>query len=351
MTVSAPLPFPGSRTLAGWWRQLTPWQPRALWVGHLLLHRIEALSRRTQLTQPDPFHLLMLKALALAPPPTLAALAERLHLDRQVIGQVLRTLTTEGLVEGETAPALTALGREALARGEYPQPIHERRVFYFVDGERADGAPSFLSLTNAAPVPWPATADWRFDVTLLAAGIAQSEEWKRQHGFPLDVEQVFDVQSDAPAAGQPEAWRRVILDRPERLAIALVRSDNDRLLGFTIRQDGWSILTDAPILNLGPDWAEVFPRLTEAAVTDWQQAWRTWCQPRGLAEGTAEAVNLRHEGHRLRVTVSAPLLEHLRATRSEALKGEAWVLMGSGTMRAAAVLEIVAAEKAATQDA
>lgn len=47
MTAVAPLTFPGTRALAGWWRLLAPRQPRAMWVAHLLLHRIEALVRQT----------------------------------------------------------------------------------------------------------------------------------------------------------------------------------------------------------------------------------------------------------------------------------------------------------------
>src|SRR5262249_35580821 len=45
MMVSSSLAYPGSRSLAGWWRQLAPLHPRAVWLAHLLLHRVEALVR------------------------------------------------------------------------------------------------------------------------------------------------------------------------------------------------------------------------------------------------------------------------------------------------------------------
>src|SRR5262249_52639589 len=65
MNASAPLAFPGSRALAGWWRHLAPREPRALWVGHLLLHHLEVLVERTEQRRPDPVAGFVLKVLEL----------------------------------------------------------------------------------------------------------------------------------------------------------------------------------------------------------------------------------------------------------------------------------------------
>ena len=67
MTAVPPWTFPGSRTLAGWWRQLAPLQPRQLWVGHLLFHRVEALVGLNQMRRPDRFTRLVLDAIASRP--------------------------------------------------------------------------------------------------------------------------------------------------------------------------------------------------------------------------------------------------------------------------------------------
>src|SRR5262249_38746862 len=99
MTVASSLAFPGSRTLAGWWRQLAPFRPFALWTGHLFLHHVEALVRLNRACRPDPFTLLVLKALTLAT--TAAGLDALLHLGKQVVGQVLRVLAEEGLVQSD----------------------------------------------------------------------------------------------------------------------------------------------------------------------------------------------------------------------------------------------------------
>src|SRR3954452_6774163 len=123
MTAPAPLAFPGSRSLAGWWRQLAPVQPRGLWIGHLFLHRIEALVSLVRPCRADPFQQLILKALALTAGETAAQLEQRLHLGRPILGRVLTGLQKEGLVRSspDSPWRLTPAGRQALEHGEYPR--------------------------------------------------------------------------------------------------------------------------------------------------------------------------------------------------------------------------------------
>src|SRR5262245_12510437 len=146
MTSATSLAFPGSRALAGWWRQLAPHKPEAVWVGHLSLHRVEALVELVHRRHPDPFTLLVLQAVALErfasapssstslPDEFLARLDERFHLGRSLLRQVVRGLVVEGLVKAdEGGCALTPLGEQALIRGEYPWTSRERRGFHFVE--------------------------------------------------------------------------------------------------------------------------------------------------------------------------------------------------------------------------
>src|SRR5262245_17862765 len=95
MTPAPGLAWPPGRALAGWARQRAPLRPRAFWVGHLLLHRLEALVGLDRSTRLDPFALAVLRALALTPLATVPRLADRLHLDRAVLGRVLQTLQTK----------------------------------------------------------------------------------------------------------------------------------------------------------------------------------------------------------------------------------------------------------------
>src|SRR5262249_2883468 len=151
--------------------------------------------------------LYILKALDLsAPPPAdrpgegaVRRLDARLHLGPQVLGRVLRGLEQEGLVRGGPgeAWAVTALGREALGRGEYPRPRRRGRMFHFVavpDREGAPGRePQFLALHNSSGIAWPPAAGARFDVRALAACLGRPPEWKQRHGFPLDVLEILGL--------------------------------------------------------------------------------------------------------------------------------------------------------------
>src|SRR5262245_38032879 len=119
MTAAGPLVFPGSRVLAGWWQQLVPLRPQALWVGHLLLHHVEALAWVSRSRPLDDFARLVLRALGLARERTPPALESYLHLGPQALRQVLQRLQKEGLAQstadGDWQP--TALGRHGLEHG------------------------------------------------------------------------------------------------------------------------------------------------------------------------------------------------------------------------------------------
>src|SRR5262249_54660818 len=137
MTPASPLVFPGSRTLAGWWKQLAYLQPRALWVGHLLLHRVEALAASQLLSRLDSLSLFVLRALALTGGGSLEELDQRLHLGRPLLRQLLRQLEREQLLHSEGADtwSLTLLGNQGLEQGSYLRIHHGRRTFYFVESE------------------------------------------------------------------------------------------------------------------------------------------------------------------------------------------------------------------------
>ena len=63
-TGASPLLFPGSRVLAGWWRQLAPVKPHAVWFGHLFLHLVEALVAVARTSRPDALGRLVLQSVA-----------------------------------------------------------------------------------------------------------------------------------------------------------------------------------------------------------------------------------------------------------------------------------------------
>jgi DNA-binding MarR family transcriptional regulator len=308
-------------------------------VGHLILHRVEALVRWARPTQLEPLQFLLLKALAAVPGESLEGLQARLHLDRQLLGRLLRKLSAHRLIDTTSGFRLTAEGLRALEQGAYPQTVFERRVFYFADNEQRQHPPHFLPLIDPPTQPWPAGGDWRFDVDLLCACVRQPPEWKRRFGFPLEVEQVIDANADC---ADVEPWRRVIVDRPERLLVLLVQGKvdgGDCLRCFSVRPASWTQFSDSPLFMLGDGWSEALPALASSGTSEaWTDAWQAWAATHGIPQAAAETESIQISGTRLKVKVASAARDRLR----EVLKGDTWLLAGSGRIRPAANLEITA---------
>jgi hypothetical protein len=392
MTVALPLAFPGSRVLAGWWRQLASSKPRALWVGHLLLHDVEALVQVNSSTALDRFSQLVVTALAIAHPRNasthaqlprqsqlchaLASLDQTLHLDRPMLRQVLRGLEKQGLVASHTPASeragnasaefwtLTTSGRQAAERGHYSRSACERRAFCFVQTGAGRAGLHFLNATHACFVQGTTSLvaeSIEFRPEALTACVRQPQTWKELHGFPIEIDKVFtsssskheaaamdtsEVLETSQVCDEVEApWLPVVLDRPRHLVVALLLGVDgpDRLTGFAVRPEGWILHAAVPCFTLeAAAWPDVFPELVAEPPQDmWQQAWRAWCQPRNLPAQETDACGLERAGARLRVRMSKRLADRLRALRSDIFKGEAWILAGEGPLRQAAVLEVI----------
>jgi hypothetical protein len=340
-----PLIFPGGRTLAGWWKVLAPLQPQAVSVGHLLLHRVEALARVPQAHRLDVLPFFALKALAQTPGEPLERVDNRLHLGRALLRQVVAQLEAEQLVapcEGG-AWSLTGEGQKALVQGDYQREVNERRVFDFAEPQRPDGPPVFLRLQRDLVFePWFAVGDWHFDARVLEEVARRPDAWKERHGFPTDVREILLPQTNAVEA---PPWQRILLDRPAHLIAVLIlvpaADGHEQLQAFAVRRDGWELDSREPVFTLPDGKALVADFVTEPTADDWRQAWRAWCQPRSLPAAEVEACALEPSGWRLRVLANSRLIDRLRSARSDALKGEAWVLAGTGRLRPAARLELV----------
>jgi hypothetical protein len=343
MTVASALAFPGSRVIAGWWRQLEAVRPRAIWVGHLLLHHLEALARLEQPCPLDAVNRHLLEFLLLVPGQTAEHLAARLHVGRRLIGDLLREMAGDGLVCSDAASGWTVTERGALAieQGCFARITHERRNFYFVKPEQPAQVPPFLCLNGVRGLPWSAEDNWHYDRGALVACLARDQAWKTRHNFPLDIAGIVDL--DEP--GAPPLWQRVIIDRPERLTVVVVRigsePQNDGLLGFAVHQDGWVLQVAQPAFNLAADWSEVLRECSmEPSLDAWREAWSAWCRPRDLPANDVAACQLERRDYRLLVAAPSRLVERLRAARSDVFKGESWVLAGQGRLRPAALLEL-----------
>lgn len=342
--------WPGSRVLLGWWRELARRKPQQLRLSRLVLHRVEALVRVARSRPLDRWQraLLSLASTRVPGPDELVNSLTDLQMDAQILGQLVRELTAAGLLERNGAELwrMTPAGRHALDTGAATVALEERRTFLFVDNVALGRPPHFLPLElgpariAAAPALTEA-ARCSFDSSSLEACIRQTPEWKKRFRFPEDVEALLLPRAEE----SPDTnWRRVILDAvEERLFVFLPttqKSGAALLLGFLVRPEGWAMEPE-PLLALADGWQEALPDLaTEPTPEMWRQAWQIWTQPRGLSPADVETCRLERVDHRLLVHAPPRLIDRLRATRSDAIKHEAWLLAGEGRTRLAAQLEL-----------
>lgn len=306
MSTAAAVTLPGSRVLPTWWREAGGWSPRRAWYAHLILHRVEAL---VELDQPSP-----LTGLARAMKPLV---------DGGLGGDLA--------LEPELARALQA---EARRNGEAGSPRcrQERRVFYFVDSR----PPQYLPLAATATQPLPPPANWRFELGVLEGCVGQPPAWKERHGFPAAVTMVVRPGGELT----DDNWLAVPMDRPEQAHLLLVEPASGGLVGLPVQPATWA-LGHEPALRLRADDEGLAAFAVDVGVDAWRQAWQAWCQQRSLPASEVEASKLELVGHRLVVRTSLRLVERLRQAKSEALRGEAWLLAGTGRVRALAVVELV----------
>jgi len=370
MTAAA-LPFPNSQILAGWWGKLSERNSPALWVGAIRLHRVEVLAETTLERPVDPLARLVLTALHveaasiadLDGSPTSArdrsfVLVTQLHptlgLDRPLLVSVLAGLQRQGLVlraedQATAAWAVTPLGRKALDLGHAGQALSERRAFHFLESSDLPKRVQFVRLTNSGlestvPAPGPTAQSAPIALVALRACLGESPEWKQRRGFPLDVTRIewLDEAASALPAGL-HAWRFVPVDRLEQLFVALARVPG-ALHAFAARSLDWDLHAAEPCFELADGvWQDLYPELVDDPLPEaWRKAWMDWGQSRGLPVAELEAASLCREGTCLQARVAKRWMDRLRTSRTDVVKGENWLLAGTGALRACARLEIVA---------
>jgi hypothetical protein len=349
MIAASSLAFPGSKTLASWWGQLASFNPQALWVGHLFLHRLEVLADMIQPEKPDPLSRLVLQALSLdqnhapvSPPLTLPhnwleKLASRLHLEAGVIQRLVQNLKSEDLLNHQAG--LTAKGLQVLEQGHFSRRGWLRRELVFVERPRPDGQrlalPHFLPLAGGSGPPWHPDDKSRFQLDWLFACLQEPPEWKERFQFSQEV---FRIANPAERNDDPPDWQRVVVDRPERLLVALIATGPDRqLLGFAARQEGWELHTRHPVLALPWEGREIFPDVRDLpSLGQWSETWKAWCKIRGIAPGEIQECHLNLVQGKVEITMPKVLRSRLETSKPDVFKEETWWLAGEGYLRPAA---------------
>src|SRR5947209_8464762 len=347
MDSASSLAYPGSRNLAGWWRQLQHFQPAAMWAGYLFVHRIEALVESVDPRPIDPLTMHVLQAIAVDQPQDAPhehagnPLLTRLHLPAAALHQLLVGMERDALVR-RCEPGcwcLSERGRDVLQARADPTPRRERRTFPFVERLGATGRrlapPHFLPIEECAAVAWDVNDTHHFDLALLRASIAQPATWHERYGFPAGGMRIL-----GPSDGAlDQAWERVIVDRAERSFMVLIAQTDRTLLGFAAETGSWKLHDEAPVLRLPEAAWDALGDLTPAPAV-WEEAWRMWCRQRHLPQSDADACRLQFDGIHLDVFAPESFVQRLRTAKSDMLRDESGLLAGDGYLRPAALLRL-----------
>jgi hypothetical protein len=329
MTAEPAMALPGSRALLGWWRELGPVLPRRMWYAQPTLSRLEALAEVAGLPALDALAHSLAVFLSASTQQTPATVAAALGVPLSLVQSLLRSLTTEGLVQqsgGEVR--VTPAGKEMVRSGGEGPPRLERRVFRFTTTPA-----HFVALSGATP--YAPLSDWEFDMGQVEQALARPDDWKRRHGFPLAVRRVLA----APAEPSSLTWPSIPLAAAEVAHLVVVESASaSKLIAYPAQPDGWGLGRE-PVWEL-PSAGELAEVFGEVTAEDWKGAWLAWCHQRNLPATEAEACRLELQDHKLTVHAPAKLVDRLRQARSDAVKGEAWLTGGHGRLRGLARIEL-----------
>lgn len=334
MNGASTLPFPDSSTLTAWRRRLDLPADLSLWVGHLHLHRVEAaveILERVDLPPPTRFCLRALLQAENTDLPPETVLEKQLGLPSYLARPILRDLVELGLLRADQDRVEpTDLGRAAGNDGKALVRRSARKEFAFAVRPDSDETAVFLPLPPLPSVSWVTDERRPFRPQWLQTCIAREPAWKKAMGFPMEIV--------APRgfwpAGEVPFWKDVVVDRTERVFLLLVGTGaegRDTIRAYAATVPEWE-LAGEPVLEVpaaASGLADLLPRPT---AEEWQTTWRTWAQAHALEKYAAAMVH--SAGNEL-------LIRRAEGTSEEAgepLPSDAWVLAGSGPIRAAACL-------------
>lgn len=335
--MSAPSPsWPSSRELAELWPHFHPWQPNAVWLGLLLLHRIEAPVLVSESLALDP---LALHVLTMIPDHRIVTWDE-LHtgmaLPTGLLRGILAELTRHGCLQANSANhwSLTDTGVRSRTDKQLFVRKSERRVFHFCDGIR-DGVPAFVRWQSGAgqvSIPAPKT-QWSVTPSVLQECVSAPTSWKTAHHFPTDIDSLaWRAEQDGMVSVNDE---QVMLHHVVRLPVAIILGRH--CLGFALTLPSWHLSHHPPLFHsstLAETAHFIGADLSPPPISAWAEAWDMTRRPLGLPHGEVQAFEATAQGPRVVIRMPAANLRKKPLPASET-----WLLVGMGPFRCAARAE------------
>ena len=194
-------------------------------IAECHFHTIEACVAIKKSQKIDDLELFLIKAIDISKDTTAEGLNNLLHIGSQIVRQIAVAPIANGLIHENANGSfhITKLGFDALQSGEMTILQQRRCHFHFISGSNEFvriNDPRKKYLRDLAPKE--TGADWNFDVETLKKCINESDQWKRERGFPTDVvELVTSQDTDSQSRSAADASNDV--DENNLLAQNLVR--------------------------------------------------------------------------------------------------------------------------------
>jgi hypothetical protein len=303
--------LPSSPILCGWLRRLSPFKAQTLRLVRFPVIHLECLVRSRSVVALATLERLFLHAVQTDPTANAPTIASRFGVPVPLAQAVWHTLSLAGLLgqQSNGRVALSEAGSLALGRGEYALPQFSRAGFVFARVGGHSPASVFLTQSPAAMLyaePTDPPHDWRVDADLVREYLERPDDWKRQAGFPTEIEAVVTLGQDCPLV--PD-WQRAVIAYPRLLTAAVFDVPSGKR-GYVVMPGGWHLYSEPVAFELSHATAEQLPGLAHPlAVELWQESAKRWCANEGVP---CDDVQVDVSGPGLRLSVPPAVRQRLQ---------------------------------------
>jgi hypothetical protein len=209
------------------------------------LHTIEACVDVIVRESMDEFEHFVLKAIDILDCADIEKINGLLHIGRQIIQQITAKFNKAALlsVNADGVFEITDLGEKVLDAGEMIKLERKRHIFHFIDGSN-----EFLRIRNSGDryltdlASHETPTDWMFDVESLQKCISETDDWKKQWQFPMNIHELIIPSEEISVPDALISESALIVDKAQAIHCAiLVKFSNDQpfeLLAYPISSEG-----------------------------------------------------------------------------------------------------------------
>lgn len=234
------------------------------------LHTVEACVAVSLRETIDEFEYFVLKAVDILVCADVESVNSLLHIGRQIILQIVAKMEKDNLlsITDDGVFGITDMGKESLKSGVLIKLQRKRQIFHFIDQSN-----EFVKINNRSSgflvdlEPNDTASDWNFDIKSLQSCIDRADDWKKQHLFSLDVQELIMPCRRDSGYGELVRQETLIIDKAQSVNCAMLvkfkKNKPFELFAYPISRKGYLLDKDCLFSLMGEDVIlETFPYVT-----------------------------------------------------------------------------------------